>query len=467
MYYGNDCTGCPGFAGATTVYVNAGKGTDNVCCGRGQTIGFGGPCATITQAMANVQGSGWTINFTGDLNGNAASSETYPIPLSNGVTLAGQSASTSCIPGVSGVSVISVDTDTSVVLARNITVGTRCDGANMGASIGVLVANGASFDPAYPGFAVSGTNVGIELNGGFLASEGYDIVFAITNVAQDGIHCESVSEPSAYSGTQSPNESAVIASSIAGAGRYGLYVGNGCSLSLSVASPLSVGPATCSTPTDNIGVYMEGNGTLSVDTYSSDSGSMTISCMNGDAIVLADNASLPGSPTLTLSGAKMTTLAVTRNGGAGLRVLAGSATVSGATIANNHWGVIQQTGATGTTGLVDLSNGGTSPNSIYCNSSLAPGAYCTAGSCPYGANVWNDSAATLNASNNYWADSPPSKCTWNNALASFKCTGSASGDTTPPDGVDVLVTPSLDGGTVGAVMTTGSLLMTTTPTCAY
>jgi hypothetical protein len=136
------------------------------------------------------------------------------------------------------------------------------------------------------------------------------------------------------------------------------------------------------------------------------------------------------------------------------------------TISDNHWGVIQQTSATGTTGLVNLSNGGANPNSIYCNSKSAPGAYCTANSCPNGANVWNDSALPLAAENNYWADSPLSRCTCDSTLANCTCTGSAFGDTTPPDGVDVLSTPFVSGGTAGVVTTTGPLLMTT-PTCAY
>ena len=490
MYYEGSCESCPAFSG-TTVYVDAGTGTDNICCGRSQTVGLGGPCATLTQALTNVQGTGWTINFTGDANGNAASSETYPIQLSNGVAVQGQSQSystpTSCIPGVSGKPVVVANTDTSLVGLYSILVGTRCDGASAGASIGVLVANGARLSPM--GLGISGVNIGIDLDGGFL-KQFFDgaVEVRIANVTQDGIHCESVSNPSAASGTPPESGSCCCSSPgcvifenaiITGAQRYGMYIGNGCSMNIVAYGPWVAGQiaftlgaewasggglAPCpTTRAGDIGIYMEGNGSLNVTTDGNSTQNLPISCLNGDAIVLA-----AGSPNLNLAGTGWGGFGVTisKNGGAGLRVLAGTANVSGTIITDNHWGVIQQTSAAGTTGLVNLSNGGSNPNQIYCNGKSEPGAYCTSASCPNGANLWNDSALPLAAAHNYWANSPPSACTCNSVLASCTCTGAAAGDTTPPDGIDVLSTPFVSGGTAGVVTTTGPLVITN-PTCAY
>ena len=323
MVYGGSCESCPPFSG-TTVYVNAGTGTDNICCGRSQTPGLGGPCATLTQGLKNVQGSDWTVNFTGDANGNASTSETYPISLSNSVSVQGQLQSyatpTSCFPGVSGTPVFVANSDTSMVGLYGVMVGTRCDGASAGASIGVLVGNGARLSPM--GLGISGVNIGIDLDGGFLKPF-VDGAFEsqITNVTQDGIHCESVSNPSLPSGTPQESGSCCCSSpgcvlfengAIASAGRYDMYVGHGCSMNIVAYGPWAAGeiaftlgylatsdaaPTCPTTRTGNIGIYMEGNGSLNVTTDGNSTDSLPISCLNGDAIVLAS-----GSPTLNLAG---------------------------------------------------------------------------------------------------------------------------------------------------------------------
>jgi hypothetical protein len=164
------------------------------------------------------------------------------------------------------------------------------------------------------------------------------------------------------------------------------------------------------------------------------------------------------------------------NGCAGVRAEAGSLTMCDTTITDNHWGVIQQTGTAPTVisgvpqGIVNMNACTASstfyPNTLYCNGKSEPGACCTSTSCPNGANIWNDSPQPILATNNYFGDSPVGVCTCNSALASCSCTGPAFGDTTPPDDLDVLISPFTSSGSTGAVTTTGNLILSS-PTCSY
>ncbi|MFI5299999.1 MAG: hypothetical protein ACHREM_18070 [Polyangiales bacterium] len=486
-FYGGDCNACPSFGTTTTVYVDAAKGTDDLCCGRSQKIQLGGPCKTITHAMKQVGGAVWTINFTGDANGNASSSETYPLSFSNGTYLAGQGSTSSCIPGVAGKPVIQISTDAQAVYIGGVTLGTQCGATTPAPSAGIWVANGGqglvwydvqitnvtdgihiapSSTCGTAGAVIHGVTNGVNIDGGTWSSNGPTTISNVT----DGIHCTSVTSTSAISGNAG-QASAIIT----GATRYGVYAGPGCNLTGASPSPGSgfegsIGPATCdATRPDGIGIYLEGNAAMEIG-WGAQS---VISCMNGDGIVLANNAALTGSPSLTLSG--YSPITIRNNGGAGIRALAGLVTAYNTTITGNHWGVVQQSSASSTdpskalidlTGMSNYTAGLISPNTIYCNGKTEAGEYCTAGSCPNGANVWNNSGLPLLVQNTYWADSPLSKCLWDSVHSKYACTGSAAGSTTPPDQIDILTSPFTTGATAGSVDFTGALVLTTA-TCSY
>jgi hypothetical protein len=450
--------------------VNAQSGVDDLCCGRSATTGIlGGPCETITHGLKQVQANAWTINFVGDASGNASPNEVYPIELSGGVYVVGQGATSSYVPGTSGKAVFEVATDSIDAHVNNLTMGTRADGKSVGATYGMYIhgggygligyANVSQVDqgvyvgPSSSFYGVGGitsTRIGLNLDGGQF---GYSTsVLTITGASQDGIHCESVTSPTTASGSTSIE----IEAAISGSSRYGLYAGHGCSITCGSST---FGPSTCqATRPDGVGVYVEGTGFAYLQ-------SAVVSCMNGDGAVAANNVALSGTPTLTIDGTT-----VRNNGGAGVRGESGTVTVFGSTVTANHWGAIQQSGATGSVGIVNLAGYNATnvaaPNTFYCNGKTEPGAYCTPSSCPNGANVWNNSALPLAAKNDYWANSPLTKCSCSNALASCTCSGGAAGDTTPPDVLDVLVSPYTSGGAVGLVDTTGYLPLTN-KTCSY
>jgi hypothetical protein len=136
----------------------------------------------------------------------------------------------------------------------------------------------------------------------------------------------------------------------------------------------------------------------------------------------------------------------------------------------SHWGVVERSSVSSTNpddAIVDLagvdSYSNPAMNTFKCNGRAEPGKCCTGSSCQNGGDVWNNSGLPLNATNNYWRAAPVSQCLCNEALQSCICSGSAYGQTTPPDGIDVLRAP-FQGSNTGTVDTTGYAVVSD-PTC--
>jgi hypothetical protein len=414
-----DCQACPQYI--ATVYVNANPsiGADGACCGATQTAGFGGPCLTITNALTHVMGSYWQVHVTGDANGNASSSETYPIALSNNVNVVGAA----CVPGVSGVPVFTATTDTSAVEIQGLRVGSTCAGVASGASAAVLVGATPSGRPGsalISGATLSGTRDGVDVSAGGTVNLVTGTV--IHDVTNDGIHC--------VNGTIQTGTFLMNTLTIHHAGAHDIFAGDGCTarsieLALGVAAPC---PAT---RPDDYGLWLEGGAFVSWFG--------TISCMNHDGVSLRNNGTSTSTPYVAnLNGT------ISHCGCAGLYAEIGTASVYATTFTHDHWGVLQRTAATTGT-IINLNAGTNGANTFTCNSETEPGACCTSSSCPRGFDVWNDSSLALDASGNHWDDAPPSHCTCNAMLASCACTGAAAGMTTPPSDTSVVDSPHVSG----------------------
>jgi hypothetical protein len=174
-----DCQDCPQFTG-TTVSVNADSaiGEDNACCGRtSSTKIFGGPCATISQAIKNLKGSGWKINVVGDTAGNLSPLEAYPITPAKGVTIELNKA---CAPGVVGKPVVTF-AETSTI--QNGTLGSTCQAVPSGATVGIVGGGGGTAS----GMTIQDVATGIQLTTGAFTATGTTTIRRVTTgVQSDG-----------------------------------------------------------------------------------------------------------------------------------------------------------------------------------------------------------------------------------------------------------------------------------------
>ena len=487
-YYQGDCQVCPAFTQAVA-YVNADPtiGVDNACCGRVQQTGFGGPCLTVGQAIEVAPDSS-TVNVAGDALGNASSLEQYPIHLRRGLSITGSSANV-CFRGASNIPVFAAIDDDTTTNLTNVIIGATCQGDPGGASAGLFVSKTASnaiptvtLDPHLTiervgnGIHVIGGNVTMQpsFNWGYcgefisinqvtngIVVDGGTVTCGatITNASNAGVLCQSVTDPQSTSNLATACNAAYSGSvAISAASVYDVFAGTGCRTAASFVVQLGTMSGTCPSPkTDRFGIYSEGDAQIST--------SGTIRCMSEDAISLRANSALTvNAPQVTFSSG-----ALEHSGCTGAYAEVGRLTVFGSNVMYNHTGVVQrspQSSTDGTNSVVNLAgtnNGTAAMNTFKCNGKAEPGLCCTSSSCPNGFDVWNNSGLPLDATSNYWRAAPVSQCICDEALQTCTCSGSAYGQTTPPDGLDILRSP-FQGSNTGTVNITGYALVSD-PTC--
>lgn len=456
-FYQGDCQACPAFVG-TTVYVNADttKGSDNVCCGTSQTPGFGGPCLTMTQAIKNIKGTNWSVDVTGDALRNVSNQETYPIHLSNGVTVF---LGSSFVKGSSGQHTFMADVDTTTVHLVAGTIGV--DSAGRG---------GRALSALYVGTTASGLQSSADINSPTIRSVENGVVvdggrfagttnpFTMDRIANAGVLCRSDTRQNV------PSSASRLYGTVNSAA-YGLFAGQGCDAASGGSSTvqLTIGPSsgTCPSPKPiQYGLWLEGNARVA--------GIVTINCASADAVSLRTNTALSSnSPTLSLLNGS-----ARHSGCAGLYVEAGTATVQGMRIRSNHFGIwLNSPGSSTDPAQSPIAlNGQVSPgsfnrNELLCNGAAEPGDCSTGAYATKGFSILNRSGYTIDASNNYWGDSPISKCTCDTQLQNCTCSGGPFGQTTPPDAISIVNAPyNATTPTTPAVVTTGYALATT-PAC--
>ncbi|MFI5298605.1 MAG: hypothetical protein ACHREM_10945 [Polyangiales bacterium] len=460
---GADCLSCPAF-GSSVVYVDAAKGTDDGCCGTTATPGLGGPCKTVTKALSQVKGTGWYVNVTGDANGNLSGDEQYPIHLGNGVQL--QPIATVFFPGVPGVDVVAFDVDDT-------------GAALLGGTLGALAPIGGAGTPTVVGVRDAvhvGPNSAGEATGGVMGS------VTIYGPARDGIHVDSgrlvkpttltfndwLVHSAGRAGMYCRSETLIGSASTVGyanfafdgGGTYGVFAGHGCTLGVDpsiVGLKYTVNASGCPL-----------SGVLEFGVWATESAHVTlngaIGCVASDGLSLRSSvAYATESPTVAAPFG----LIVRGAGCSGLYVETGAANLASATISHAHYGVTQRSAlasVAATAPSISLAGLPVDPAhgiDFACNGSSNPGACCVAGSCPPGADIFNNSGLPLDARFSTFT-STPATCTCNAALTSCTCTGSAAGSATPPDGIAVINAP-LSAGTPttdvsGAFVVTG-------PTC--
>jgi hypothetical protein len=440
---GGSCSACPAFpSSSTTVYVNADSsiGQDNACCGRTQSTGFGGPCRTITQGLQIAEAqANWTVNVTGDAaGGNVSPEETYPLHLGNGVRLANSGAV--CIPGKSGKNVINVDLDNSSIYIYSFTIGSTCQGNASGASDGIYVGTTPSSGTTTAYLSspqVKNVVNGVHIDGGTVSGSA-----TVTGTSNFGVLCRS--------DTVTSLKSTIGGSwNVSSAANADIFAGYNCITTQNsyIVPYLGQSSGACPNPKqDQVGLYAESNANVTLYAGS-------IRCMNEDGITLrAASGSTTNAPTVLAS-----TVTLQHNGCNGAYAEVGSLRIYSSNILGNHWGVLQRSALSSTTAsdaLVNLSglnNNSDVHNVFKCNGKAEPGKCCTTGSCPNGGDVWNNSGLPLDASNDYWSSSPPSQCLCtDSALTSCTCQPAQS---TPPDGLGVLMSPYQSSGTRPATIT--------------
>jgi hypothetical protein len=461
MYTLGDCQSCPALV-QNSLYVNANPnvGADNVCCGRTQQAGLGGPCLTLGYAIEITQPNA-DIDLTGDSMGNASALEEYPIHLRKAVHVVG---SATCFRGTRGIPVFVAQDDTLLSYLYYVTIGTTCQGDPGGASDGVYVGKTAGGAAAslnlYDLVTIDKVENGIRAVGGVISGSGTisnvtnglvldggssSVNASITNASNAGILCQSTTDPitqSALSGNQT----------ISKALNYDIFAGMGCRAS-SIRATL--GQYSCPSPkTDRFGIYAEGDAQLTI-------GGAVIRCMSEDGITLRSNGNLSVNAPQVIA-----TVSLAHNGCTGAYAEVGKLVVSNSSsVTYNHWGVVQRSSQSSTTvsdAIVSLP-GASGMNTFKCNGKAEPGACCTNGNCPNGGDVWNNSGLPLDATNNYWRAAPVSQCICDTALQSCTCSGSAYGQTTPPDGIDILRSP-FQGSNTGTTNVTGYAVVSD-PSC--
>jgi hypothetical protein len=175
--------------------------------------------------------------------------------------------------------------------------------------------------------------------------------------------------------------------------------------------------------------------------------------MTEDGITLRSNPDAAvNSPSVTFKGT------IRNTGCVGAYAEVGTLNITGSTIQDNHFGVVQRS-ALSSTDAADALITLVGPNTFKCNGKAEPGLCCTTEDCPNGVDIWNNSGLPLNATNNFWSSSPVSQCRCDENQENCACSGSAVGETTPPDGLGVLRSPYA-GSDTGTVDITGYGLAT-------
>jgi hypothetical protein len=486
-YAQGDCQVCPAFTQAVA-YVNADPtvGVDNACCGRAPQKGFGGPCLTVGQGI-EVAPQNSVIYVTGDALGNASALEQYPIRLRKGANVTSSSSAAACFRGAPSVPVFSAQDDTATAGLQQLVIGTTCQGEPGRASDGIYVGTTVSSSAASVNLTgnvaiqrvdngmhvvggtltlsvggstmtVTGVTNGLILDGG-TASVTPNLSLSITKASNAGILCQSRTDLQTLSelsiGGFGDYGAALVITETAS---YAIFAGTGCRITATrpYLSPVS---GTCpTTKTDRFGIYAEGDAQVSVT-------GGTIRCMSEDGISLKANSALSvNAPQVTFSSGTLE-----HNGCSGAYAEVGRLTVFGSTVMYNHTGVVQRSplsSADASSAIVNLagaSGGSPAMNTFKCNGKAEPGLCCNGTNCPNGFDVWNNSGLPLIASSNYWRAAPVAQCICNEQLQSCTCSGSAAGQSTPPDGLSILRSP-FQGSNTGTVNITGYALVTD-PTC--
>ena len=437
------CSQCPQQTGST-FYVNAGSQVghdEDACCGRLAAAGFGGPCRTISHAL-EVAPAGWLISVTGDTAGNVSPEERYPLHLGKANKLYVPNL---CIPGVAGKNIINVDVDTTAVSITSGTLGTTCQGNPSGAAVGIYVGttpSGGSANIDIGGTKINNAVHGLQVDGGKVTGTG----ITVTGTSDYGVLCrsDSSSNPSVISGGLS----------ISNAAKADFFASTNCTTGPSFTLTLLLGGSgACPVPKqDTIGVYAESNASLAL------AGSY-IRCMNEDGIALrAAAGQATTGPAVTVNG-----ITLQHNGCAAAYAEVGSLKMQSASIVENHWGVIQRSpnsSTVATDSLVNLS-GASGANAFLCNGKSEPGACCTSASCPNGGDVWNNSGLILNAISNQWSTVPVSECICPDTTLTG-CTCTTAAQTTPNDGIGVLMSPYQTSGNGAVTITNPAKIANTT-----
>jgi hypothetical protein len=468
-FYAGDCQSCPVFSG-TTVYVDSDPnvGVDNVCCGRFQASGqmFGGPCATITQGIANAS-SGWALSVHGDSTGNISPSEQYPIRIGRKLNV--QNSGTVCIPGISNQHIVEFTDNTGPQL-YGFTLGTSCQGVVSGASVGAYFGTGNS--GTLNNVTIQDVATGVQVQGG-AATLAYTTIqqgqlgiridtgsaalyatVTIEDMSDTGVLCRSDVNPSASSVfTGATGSGTLYALRCA---NYDVFASRGCSVAASPGSAYlrlgeQLAPSCPNPKRDNYGIYAEGN--ASVTPYF-----IQTECQNQDGVSLHSNASLStNAPIVTVPNGSL----IESSGCYGIYAEVGTLSALGTTITHNHWGVVQRSlaGSTDPTkALIDLNGAsGTStyPNTITCSGSREPGACCTSSNCPPGYGIWNNSGLPLQADNDKFDSSPPTLCSCDSNLANCVCSGfQGTPPTQPVDGMAIVNSPAPSGAGPGSTTKT-------------
>jgi hypothetical protein len=454
QWNGTDCVACPAPTGST-LYADAAIGVDNACCGALATAGIGGACRTVTQALKNMKGSGWTINANGDAAGNAAAEEVYPLHLGSGVSL----NSGATFGGSASLDVIVVDDGTTVSLAGFMSLGGRL--STLGRDGLVIRASATGVQSVVRAYDVNFGDVArdaLHVDGGAfqgLAPSGYG--FGV--VGNAAIWCKSETTPSVPSSVQLSGNLSIGALPHSAA-TYAVFAGHGCTVGGSFNSVRGFF-GTGSGPTCDLGwpIWAEDDATVYV-------GNLQILCARNDGVSLHPSPSGgAGTPSVFLDGA-----AITYAGCSGVRVDAGHARLRETSISYNRWGVYQHSALSSSDpvqALVDAAGDGTC--SMFTGSCLnrftlnnyagSTAICCPAGSpCAPPADIVNQSGLPLIARGDTIGKCPASACTCNSALASCTCTGAAAGNTTPPAAGVIMLLAPLTSGTP-TIDTTGSTCM--------
>jgi hypothetical protein len=490
-----DCQSCTSFTG-TTVYVDADPnvGVDNVCCGRFQASGmmFGGPCATIGQAILNAS-TGWSVSVQGNSAGNLSPLELYPIQVEKGLKIS--SSGTVCVPGMSGQTVVEFADNTSASF-NGFTIGTSCQSTASGASVGVYFGTGTSgtLSPTtiqqttlgmYVGASASVTlgsstiqnvTTGVQIQGGYFAFEqstiqngqvgiqidsGTCAIYSnsyVQKMSDTGVLCRSSTTPNVSSILQ-PVTDYGAALHILQAANYDLRASLGCSINsgsqggyLQLFLGQQSAPSCPNPKQDAYGLYVEGNASVAPEL-------LTVECESNDGVSLRTNSAFStNTPTVTIPNSSL----IESSGCNGIYAETGTVSAIGTTISHNHWGVVQRSAlgsSSPTQSIVNLN--GASGQTVYrnifsCNSSNEPGACCTNSSCPPGYSIWNNSGLVLQADNDEFDSTPVGLCSCDSNQQNCVCSGATVGDTTPPDGTSIVNSPVSGGAGPGTTTKTNA-----------
>ncbi|MHB8420763.1 MAG: hypothetical protein ACYDCL_22035 [Myxococcales bacterium] len=400
---GPACTSGGGGAG-NPVYADCLLGADNACCGA-----KGSPCRTIGQAMANIEANG-NLNTaidavydgkTPSTNENWTATESWPVVLSENVTLVAPSLNFS---GDAGILFLVTDGGSATLSGGSsyMWIGSDVSGDLPRNEIGVLANFGGSA-------TVQNVVVGCQLNGGSqlessclqagdsqsggnLDLEGQVYV----GVTPDSLPIKASGGVTGSDGILCTGPSASSPSSLTGAGTFFIAYHNSidisvhdyCSVNLTGGGQLGVpyvaGPNACggALPSDYHGLYVQGPATVSID-------NLKVSCQYQDGVdILAyDPAGNPISTTLNNAQ-------ITYNGCNGLWAEEGNVSLGdGGLITGNQVGVLAggMVGG-GDAGSYDLVlNWGGGATVIACNEGQYTNGACSGG---WSADLWLSGAGT-------------------------------------------------------------------------